>query len=71
MPKGPRGEKRPADMNQLAKMIVDIATGEKSDNAPARGRAGGLSGGKARAEKLTDEQRSEIARKGAAKRWGP
>ena len=52
MPKGPRGEKRPADMNQLAKMIVDIATGEKSDNAPARGRPGGLSGGKARAEKL-------------------
>jgi hypothetical protein len=41
MPKGPRGEKRPADMNELAKMIVDIATGQRSDDVPPRGRPGG------------------------------
>ena len=69
MPRGPRGEKRPADMNELAKMIVDIATGHRSDDVPARGRSGGLSGGKARAEKLTPEERKEIARKAAARRW--
>jgi hypothetical protein len=56
-------------MNQLAKAIVDIATGQRSDDVPARGRPGGLSGGKARAKKLTPEERSEIARKAAAKRW--
>jgi hypothetical protein len=70
MPKGPQGQRRPADMNQLAKAIADIATGETKENAPARGRAGGLKGAKGRAEKLSPEKRSEIARKAAAKRWG-
>ena len=69
MPKGPKGQRRPADMNQLAKAIVDIATGEAEENAPTRGRPGGLKGGEARAEKLTPEQRREIARKAAARRW--
>lgn len=71
--------KRPRDANQLAKSIVDIATGQASDDGPdsgkdpaavSLGRRGGLKGGKARAAKLTPEQRKEIARKGAAKRWG-
>lgn len=72
--------KRPRDTNQLAKLIVDIATGEESDPAPApadgkdpaavaRGRKGGKVGGKARAEALTPEERSEIAKKAAAARW--
>lgn len=70
--------RRPRDANQLAKSIVDIATGQVSDVDPdsgkdpaavSLGRRGGLKGGKARAEKLTAEQRKEIARKGAAKRW--
>ena len=68
--------KRPRDPNQLAKMIADIATGEVSDTPPERlsemgelGRAGGLKGGKARADSLTPERRAEIARKAAAKRW--
>jgi len=72
--------KRPRGTNQLAKLIVDIATGEaipspsnaedgKNPNAVALGRLGGLKGGKARAEKLTKEQRSEIAQKAALKRW--
>lgn len=66
------------DTNQLAKYIVDIATGEveqpkrdegKNPAAVALGRLGGLKGGKARANSLTAEQRSEIAKKAAAKRW--
>jgi hypothetical protein len=57
-------------MNQLAKAIADIATGETKESAPTRSRAGGLKGGKARAKKLSPEKRSEIARKAAAKHWG-
>lgn len=69
---------RPKDANQLAKLIADIATGETEDEsteseknpaAVALGRLGGLKGGKARANSLTPEQRSEIAKKAAAKRW--
>jgi hypothetical protein len=69
MPKGPQGQRRPADTNQLAKAIVDIATGEAEDSTRVRGRPGGLKGGKARSEKLTPEQRREIARRAAVKRW--
>lgn len=68
--------KRPRDPNQLARSIIDIATGETTDadgvpsTTPAeRGRLGGLKGGKARAESLTAEQRVEAARKAAATRW--
>lgn len=69
--------KRPRDTNQLAKFIVDVATGERPDEAPIEeskaavfGRAGGQIGGKARSASLTSEQRSEIARTAAIKRWG-
>ncbi len=70
--------KRPTDISQRAKLIVDIATGEVEDKEPdtgknpaavALGRLGGAKGGKARAAKLTSEQRSEIARKAAKARW--
>jgi hypothetical protein len=68
--------KRPRDPNQLAKLIVDIATGESEDNvSPAKrnpkrkGRLGGLKGGKARSIVLTPEQRQEIARTAAQARW--
>ena len=71
---------RPRDTNQLAKSIVDIATGErdpapipqdgKNPAAVALGRLGGLKGGKARAAKLSSKRRSEIAKKAAQKRWG-
>lgn len=75
MPKGPRGEKRPADVVGAAVLIGKIATGEvedtRDDPSKAHHRAGGVKGGAARAEALTPEQRSEIARKAAAKRWGP
>ena len=63
------------DVNQLAKFITDIATGETEDSNKDKkaddviGRAGGKVGGKARANSLTPEQRSEIAKKAAEKRW--
>ena len=71
--------KRPRDPNVRAKLIVDIATGEVEDENPdegknphavALGRLGGKKGGKARAKKLTPEQRRDIARKAAMARWG-
>ena len=65
--------KRPRDTNQLAKLIVDVATGEVEDKGPEKAdgqRKGGLKGGPARARALTASQRQEIARKGAAARWG-
>jgi len=69
--------KRPRDPAQLAKLIVDIATGEVEDREPTpeeRGKdpsaaALGRKGGKARAEKLSGAQRQEIARRAAASRW--
>jgi hypothetical protein len=67
--------KRPRDPNELARMIVDLATGDAADPAPVEtpaaelGRLGGLKGGKARAAALTDEQRADIARKAATARW--
>ena len=65
--------KRPRDANQLAKFIADVATGEASeDDAPDKAegqRKGGLKGGAARAQKLTPEERSEIAKKAAKARW--
>lgn len=72
MPKGPRGEKRPTDANQLAKLIVDIASGEEGDERPAKDEAAvalGRKGGKARAEKMSPERRKEIAKKAAESRW--
>ena len=75
-------KKRPRDFAQRAKLIVDIATGEVEDREPtpedqgkdpaavSLGRRGGLKGGKARAKKLTAEQRSAIAKKAARARWG-
>lgn len=76
MPERPR-KNRPADLNRLASSIVGEATGTapvpdegKNPAAVALGRLGGAKGGKARAAKLTAEQRSEIAKKAAAARWG-
>jgi len=70
--------KRPRDPNQLAKLIVDIATGEVEDTVSeskrnpetVRGRAGGLIGGVVRAQGLSAKKRSAIATKAAKARWG-
>ena len=68
--------KRPRDPALLAKLMVDIATGEVEEEKPDEmtdaqrfAQSGGLKGGKARAEALTAERRSAIARKAAEKRW--
>ena len=77
MPDRPR-TKRPSDVSQRAKLIVDIATGavedkpDYGDKNPASvegGRVGGKKGGNARSLKLSPEQRSEIARLAAQARW--
>jgi hypothetical protein len=77
MPK--RSSKKRMDTNRLAKSIVDEATMEKllqkaaedgkNPAAVLLGRLGGLKGGKARATKLSAEQRSKIAKKAARARW--
>lgn len=73
-----RSRKRPRDLNGLAASIVADSTDEdkpepaddgKDPAAVALGRKGGLKGGRARAEKLTAQQRSEIAKKAARTRW--
>jgi hypothetical protein len=73
MPKGPRGEKRPADVISRAVQIMRIATGEEEDTAdqtPASAAAQlGKLGGAARARNLTADKRQEIARNAAKKRW--
>ena len=75
MPKGPNGEKRPADTVGLAVLIGRIATGEVDDVAPDDGKdkaaqALGKKGGAARASSMSPERRAEIAKAAAAKRWG-
>ena len=73
-----RSSKRPRDVNQLAKLVTDLATGQiappqddgKDPAAVALGRRGGLKGGKARAAAMSAAKRSEIATKAAKARWG-
>ncbi len=75
MPKGPKGEHRPADVIGTAVKVMRIATGEQ-ENAPPPDSAKdpaavsmGRKGGAARAAAMTPERRAEIARKAAIKRW--
>lgn len=71
MPKGPKGEKRPADVIGNAVKVMRIATGEEEDTIPAANAAATLGklGGAARARNMTPERRAEIAKKAAKKRW--
>lgn len=75
--------KRPRDLNEWAKRMVDIATGELDDTKPVPqddpnkdpaavtlGRKGGLKGGRARANSLSQAERKKIAQNAANKRWG-
>ena len=75
MPRGPKGERRPADVNARAIMIAKIATGEienvtTDDGQNAAAVALGRMGGKARAEGMSAKRRHEIAKNAASKRWG-
>lgn len=74
MPKGPQGQKRPADVIGNAVKVMRIATGEETEETPETqgkeyARRGGLKGGAARAKALTPRQRAEIARLAAQARW--
>ena len=73
MPRGPHGQKRPADAVGCAVTVAKIATGEisetpKTARMPSK-RTGGLVGGKARANALSPERRKEIAQAAATARW--
>ena len=75
MTKGPRGEKRPADVVGAAVRVARISVGdEPDDREPEKARSAaaelGRLGGAARARNLSAEQKREIGKKGAAKRWG-
>lgn len=71
MPKGPRGEKRPADAVGRAIMVAKIATGEVEDGRELSSAAAelGRKGGKKRAANMTPERRREIAKSAAKARW--
>jgi hypothetical protein len=78
MPKGPRGEKRPADVIGAAVKVMRIAVGEETEDIESESRTSGSitaaemgqRGGRARAKKLSPAQRTAIARGAARKRWG-
>lgn len=74
MPKGPKGEKRPADVIGNAIKVARLATGEETEERTDDGKdkaavSLGRRGGKARAEKMPAKRRSEIAKKAARQRW--
>jgi hypothetical protein len=76
MPKGPKGEKRPADVIGNAILVAKIATGEieetiesADDGKNPAAKELGAKGGKARAQRMTPERRAEIAREAAKRRW--
>ena len=73
MPRGPKGERRPADVIGNAVEVMRIATGEiddeRRDPTKELHREGGLKGGRARAVSLSSEKRHEIAQRAAAARW--
>jgi len=64
---------KPRDLNALAANIVEQATDERPPEPESKqaqaGRVGGLKGGKARADRLSPERRSEIAKRAARARW--
>ena len=68
MPRGPNGERRPADVVGCAVAVAKIATGEIEEDLEAK-QPGKVNGGKARANSMTGEERSELARVAARARW--
>jgi hypothetical protein len=71
MPRGPQGQKRPADTVAAAIMVAKIATGEIEEKLkePSGKVRSGKAGGAARAKRLTQNERSVIAKKAAGARW--
>jgi hypothetical protein len=75
MPKGLKGQKRPADVSGNAVKVMRVATGEEQEDFPAddgkdkAAQSLGRRGGKARAQALSGKRRKEIAKRAAAARW--
>ena len=69
MPRGPNGEKRPADAVGCAVTVAKIATGEIEEDLP-KNRDIKIKGGKARADNMTAQERSDLAKTAAKARWG-
>ena len=69
MPRGPQGQKRPGDVVGCAVTVAKIATGEMEEDIPKH-RNSKVNGGKARAESMTPEERSALAKTAAKARWG-
>jgi hypothetical protein len=70
MPKGPQGQKRPADVTKNAVHIMRIATGQEQETPPKAAQSkGGKKGGKSRWANLSPEERSEAASLAAQARW--
>ena len=74
MPKGPDGQKRPADVVSNAVHVMRLLTGETEDEAPDTGKSAaaqelGRAGGKKRAQNMSPERRKEIAQMAASARW--
>jgi hypothetical protein len=77
MPRGPKGEKRPADVIGNAVHVMRVLTREIEDTIPTPESEGkdpaavtlGRKGGTARAESLSKKRRKEIAQKAAHARW--
>ena len=69
MARGPNGERRPGDVIGAAVMVMQIATGELPDDRKSGRTRSGKAGAKARADALSSERRSEIAKKAANARW--
>lgn len=74
MPRGPKGEKRPADVIGNAVRVMRIAVGEDSDAVPDDGKNKaaqelGRLGGVARAKSMSAKRRKEIAKVASSSRW--
>jgi len=69
MPKGPKGQKRPADSVGMSVCVAKIATGEVEETTSGGRRASGLAGAKARAAALSAVERKRIAKAAAEARW--
>jgi len=71
MPRGPQGQKRPADVIARAMIVAKLATGEITEDlcAPSGRVRSGTAGAKARTKKLSQAERTAIAKKAAAVRW--
>lgn len=72
MPRGPQGQRRPVDVVGNAVMVARLATGEITEELkqPSGKVRSGIAGAKARAESMTKEERSAVAKQAAAARWG-